>query len=316
MPIEVKCQGCGRLLRGPDKMAGKKVKCPNCSAILSLPNLPTDKPAKKPATGKPATGKPATERSAAEKPGAETEWFMQTDDGEEYGPVTKDELDQWVQDGRIDSSCQLLREGWEQWKWAEETYPELAQADGAETETQEMFAGISDSGPHAAKKNEDEEVNPFESPRQSAGIMAGGEDELEGQSGISARSRQALVETRPWVTFMAILGFVIGAIWLLVPVVLLVMSLTSFSLSGVVVALLAFTGPALYLYAAYLLFNYGRSIGVFLRSGAGQHLEDALVSQKSFWKLIGIVTAIILALYAILFLIMIVGMVFAAGAGM
>ena len=186
MPIEVKCQGCGRSLRAPDKMAGKKVKCPNCSAILSLPNLPTDKPAEKPATGKPATGKPATgkpatgkpatgkpatEKSAAEKPGAETEWFMQTDDGEEYGPVTKDELDQWVQDGRIDSSCQLLREGWEQWKWAEETYPELAQADGAETETQEMFAGISDSGPHAAKKNEDEEVNPFESPRDRKSVV-------------------------------------------------------------------------------------------------------------------------------------------------
>ncbi len=288
MPVEVKCQGCGRLLRGPDKMAGKQVKCPNCSAILSLPTLSAEKPPEGSAKDQASGQKPT-----AEKPEPGADWFMQTENGEEYGPVTKEELDHWVEDGRIDSSCQLLRESWEQWKWAEEIYPDLADPDGSEAKTQELFAGITDSGPHVTKKDEAEEVNPFESPRQSAGTAAAADDE---QVGLSEGARRALQETQPWVTFMAILGFVGGALGLLIALGLLVMSLATFQLSGICMAFVLCVGPALYLYAAYSLFNYGRSIGVFLKSGAGRHLEDALVSQKSFWKLVGIVTAIFLAL--------------------
>ncbi len=66
------------------------------------------------------------------------EWHVQTDDGEEYGPVTKTELEEWVADGRLDQTCQVIHEDWDQWKWAEEVFPELAEA--AEPEPDNPFA--------------------------------------------------------------------------------------------------------------------------------------------------------------------------------
>ncbi len=37
MPISVNCQECGKTLRAPDSLAGKKAKCPQCGAVVSLP---------------------------------------------------------------------------------------------------------------------------------------------------------------------------------------------------------------------------------------------------------------------------------------
>jgi hypothetical protein len=50
---------------------------------------------------------------------------MRTPDGEVYGPVERGELDTWFRDGRLDSDCQLLREGRETWQSAAEVYPQL-----------------------------------------------------------------------------------------------------------------------------------------------------------------------------------------------
>ena len=36
MPIEVECQSCGRILRAPDKAAGRQAKCPECSAVVRI----------------------------------------------------------------------------------------------------------------------------------------------------------------------------------------------------------------------------------------------------------------------------------------
>lgn len=36
MPIQIKCD-CGKMLRVKDESAGKKVRCPNCQAILTVP---------------------------------------------------------------------------------------------------------------------------------------------------------------------------------------------------------------------------------------------------------------------------------------
>jgi DNA-directed RNA polymerase subunit M/transcription elongation factor TFIIS len=38
MPISVVCPTCGKNLRAPDKAAGKRAKCPQCGAVLEVPN--------------------------------------------------------------------------------------------------------------------------------------------------------------------------------------------------------------------------------------------------------------------------------------
>jgi hypothetical protein len=37
MPIDVSCGACGRAIKAPDKLAGKKVKCPQCATVVAVP---------------------------------------------------------------------------------------------------------------------------------------------------------------------------------------------------------------------------------------------------------------------------------------
>lgn len=42
MPISVKCTDCGKSLKAPDALAGKKAKCPDCGAIVPIPKAALD----------------------------------------------------------------------------------------------------------------------------------------------------------------------------------------------------------------------------------------------------------------------------------
>ena len=42
MPISVKCTDCGKALKAPDELAGKKAKCPDCGAIVPVPRAVMD----------------------------------------------------------------------------------------------------------------------------------------------------------------------------------------------------------------------------------------------------------------------------------
>jgi hypothetical protein len=105
MPIEITCTSCKKRLRVPDNAAGKRVKCPQCQSVLSVP-----------AAGAASSGSSA---------GGGT-WHLKTEDGQTFGPVPKKELDQWLTEGRVTGECQLLREGADQWQWASDVYPQLS----------------------------------------------------------------------------------------------------------------------------------------------------------------------------------------------
>src|SRR6266571_2968686 len=40
MPISVVCSSCGHRLIAPDKLAGRKGKCPECHALITVPSVP------------------------------------------------------------------------------------------------------------------------------------------------------------------------------------------------------------------------------------------------------------------------------------
>lgn len=97
------------------------MKCPKCQAVVEVPEPPRTQ-----ATS--ASPLRATPQSVPKPvPAAADQWYLQADGGEKFGPVSKADLDGWLEDGRIDASCQILCEGWEEWKWAEDVYPQLAQ---------------------------------------------------------------------------------------------------------------------------------------------------------------------------------------------
>ena len=63
---------------------------------------------------------------------------------------------------------------------------------------------------------------------------------------------------------------------------------------------------AFYLVPSYFLLRYGQEIGRFLRHSGVRELERAITAQKSFWKLVGIITLVVTALYAVLILVIVV----------
>ena len=290
MPVEVKCDSCNKRFRVPDKYAGKRVKCPGCKGAIDVPGAA-------PSGAKPSSpAKPAGKTTPAE----DTQWYLQSEDGEQYGPVSREELDGWVAEGRIDASCQLLRDGWEQWKWAEDVFPQVSHA-GAEAgqaaAEESPFAGIGDSGSQ-------QDINPFASPQEAAAETAvatrsGGED------AISPQMIQALAQTRPWVFFLSILGFISAGFVALGSLVGAAMSLVM-GVAGIPVllsALVTAAAAALYFFAAYHLYTYATQIARFLRTKDSSDLDRAMIAQKSFWKLVGMVTAIVLGLYVLLFVL-------------
>ena len=294
MPIEIQCQKCNQKLRAPDNLAGKRVKCPKCAAAI-LVEAPAGGSAEKVEAPKKDSKQPVKAKPL-ETP-KQAEWYMQTEDGESYGPISKSELDEWVGDGRIDSTCQVLQEGWEQWKWAEEVYPKLAESAkaGGEAEEDNPFAGI------AASAGTSESVNPYAAPAavsdQETGEAAAG--------AITAATRRALAETRPWVLFISILMFISVGLMVLGAVgVLLVALMGGMGLFFGVISLLYVLFAAVYAVPAYYLFKYGQRIGDFLRQNGNRQLEAAIVAQKSFWKFVGILTAVCLGLYVLMFVVL------------
>ena len=59
MPIEFRCHTCNRLLRTPDDSAGKPAKCPQCSAVLTVPVSSTSEEPTPKRTASPPTALPA-----------------------------------------------------------------------------------------------------------------------------------------------------------------------------------------------------------------------------------------------------------------
>ena len=126
MPLEISCPSCSGQFRVPDSAAGKKIRCPKCKGAIEVPGAEErgqetgdSGQAVRPA---PPRSKPAPPARAQPKP---EQWFLKTEEGDDYGPVPRDELDAWRAEGRITADCQLLREGTDQWQWAGDVYAEL-----------------------------------------------------------------------------------------------------------------------------------------------------------------------------------------------
>jgi hypothetical protein len=124
---------------------------------------------------------------------------------------------------------------------------------------------------------------------------------MDDQIMISENALLYLRSTRPWVMFLAVLGFIGTAFMVLASL---------FMFAGAALPLHAKTSPTLYLMfgivyllmtlffcliPAILLVRYSSAISRIPLSGQGA-LEDAIASQKTFWKYMGIFTIVWLVL--------------------
>ena len=271
MPIDVQCPQCGKRLKAPDAQIGKQAKCPQCQNVFVL---------------QPASGGAVADQ-----------WHVRTGEGDQYGPVSKAELDTWVAEGRLDAVCQVRSEGSTTWRNAGEVYPELA-VPNATVGTQanrpdpEPFPALNipsplttPATPRPAATAAGGSANPFSSPQSQYFAAEHGSDEV----GVTPATRQALKETKPWVTLFAVLGF-IGSFGMVFAAFGMFFVIGWFSLVYVLLAVA-------YVAGSYYLLSYGRRIGDYLSSGTALALERAILAQKSFWRLAGIITAVFIVLW-------------------
>lgn len=123
-----------------------------------------------------------------------------------------------------------------------------------------------------------------------------------------------LRSTKPWVRFLAVLGFI--GLFLLVMGSLAIMVLPmgpmgSMPIGPRIGAAFVYLLMGLVQFPAVLFLNrYAGRIARLAASGAPMDLEDALRAQKSFWKYVGILTLVMMILY----ILVIVGVLIFAGA--
>jgi hypothetical protein len=161
MSIEFPCPGCQKTLRVADEHAGKQARCPQCQTIASVPSAVQDGglgglggSAPTSAFSQPAAPAPTT--AAGDQGG---QWRLRIDDGREFGPVDRKELDQWMSEGRVTPTSQLRREGESTWRPATEIYPALAAVASGGT----AFAAAAPSPfGDAAKANPFSDQQPFQ----------------------------------------------------------------------------------------------------------------------------------------------------------
>ena len=99
--IQIACPHCTQNLKVAGAAAGKQVQCPKCHGFVSIPDV-----------ADPQSPTPPR-------------WSVRAQDGKTYGPVSREELEQWIQEGRVHSQCHISAEGAQQWIWAAEMFPHL-----------------------------------------------------------------------------------------------------------------------------------------------------------------------------------------------
>ncbi|MEM1227356.1 MAG: DUF5362 family protein [Planctomycetota bacterium] len=106
--------------------------------------------------------------------------------------------------------------------------------------------------------------------------------------------------TRPWVRLMGILGFMGALLMLLAAVGMIIGGVAgggATELLGIGFAYLVM--GALYAYPVLKLMKYGSAIKRAEQTSDLNDIRSALAQQRSFWRFIGIATAIVIVLYIV-----------------
>jgi hypothetical protein len=155
--------------------------------------------------------------------------------------------------------------------------------------------------------------NPYASPAPTApyGSASSEPYRTDDRAEVSDAAVELLRQTKPWVTFLSVMSFIGAGFMALGGIFMIAAGAIAPSGSSAPAAALGVVYlpmAALYIYPALKLWGFSSSIGRLLASRSNMDLEAALGQQKSFWKFAGIMTIVMIALYAVFFVgIMVVG---------
>lgn len=156
-----------------------------------------------------------------------------------------------------------------------------------------------------------ESSNPYQSPPE-----AGTYESI----GVSSSVLESLRQTRPYVLFLGILGFIGTALILLAAIFMVGAGAAGGGVGGgpfpgaggVVIGIVYLLMGLLYIPPSLYLVRYAGRIKTLLAAPSTSALEEALTAQKSFWKFVCIFMIVIMAFYLVAIVIGIGAAFFAA----
>jgi hypothetical protein len=147
------------------------------------------------------------------------------------------------------------------------------------------------------------------------GTRPGGPGDL-GWGPVTPTMVEHLQGTRPWVLFLSILGFVFSGFMVIAALGMAAMGMASGDVGvagGLALGLFYLILAFVYVLISLYLFRYATSIGGLTASRASVDMEDALRHQKTFWRVLGIMSVLYLVLTVVAVVVM-VGVGFFAAA--
>ncbi|WP_417850594.1 hypothetical protein [Thalassoglobus sp.] len=145
--------------------------------------------------------------------------------------------------------------------------------------------------------------NPFEVSGDSYGDRSGGDYDSSGVE-VSGLSIQLLAETRPWVSLIGVLMWVGTVLMVLGSLFVIAAALFTGETGMILMGFLYVLIAVVYGIMAKSLTGYASKINSLIATERLVDLEEALRSQKTFWKTVGIITVI----YLVCLILMIIGM--------
>jgi len=130
---------------------------------------------------------------------------------------------------------------------------------------------------------------------------------------ITPRMIDCLRQTKPWVRFLSILGF-IGVVFMLVAgLVMIAVGAVGArfarefggGVGAALLGLLYILMAVLYVFPSVFLFRYASAIARMTLGHPAEAMETALAAQKSFWKFVGVLMMVMLGLYAVILVVVI-----------
>jgi hypothetical protein len=129
-----------------------------------------------------------------------------------------------------------------------------------------------------------------------------------GGGALSGRALAALEKTRPWVRFISGMMLLGCGLMVLVGIGMLVMggiagvSNELGGIGGAALGAVYFLLALLYLFPALYLWRYGGAIKRIGRSNIAA-FDEALEHQASFWRFVGILTAVLVLIYVVMIVV-------------
>ncbi len=114
MAIQSECSSCGAVLSVADEHAGRRARCPSCGSIYTV-----SRPDSHSGTPSPQAIAPTNPYGDPIAVSTGEMFWMRTQGGNEYGPVNREQLRLWFDEGRVGTGYQIRQGETGTWQDAE-----------------------------------------------------------------------------------------------------------------------------------------------------------------------------------------------------